>query len=156
MEEKYCERCGVFLGLVNPCKKYCEECKIIVRRERQALIKKGIKAKQEPALCAWCKKPMVRKVWSQKYHPECAADANKALTKKYKAKKQKELNELKASGESKITWDVQEPERARPQKHEPPKYTVRQMNDAAKRYGMSYGHYSTLLAQGKVKAPDER
>lgn len=30
------------------------------------------------------------------------------------------------------------------------------MNDAAKRYGMSYGHYSTLLAQGKVKAPDER
>ena len=71
MEEKYCERCGVFLGLVNPCKKYCEECKIIVRRERQALIKKGIKAKPEPALCAWCKKPMVRKVWSQKYHPEC-------------------------------------------------------------------------------------
>lgn len=53
MEEKYCERCGVFLGLVNPCKKYCEECKIIVRRERQALIKKGIKAKPEPALCAW-------------------------------------------------------------------------------------------------------
>ena len=51
MEEKYCERCGVFLGLVNPCKKYCEECKIIVRRERQALIKKGIKAKPEPALC---------------------------------------------------------------------------------------------------------
>ena len=121
MEEKYCERCGVFLGLVNPCKKYCEECKIIVRRERQALIKKGIKAKPEPALCAWCKKPMVRKVWSQKYHPECAADANKALTKKYKAKKQKELNKLKASGEFKITWDVQEPERARPQKREPPK-----------------------------------
>lgn len=87
MEEKYCERCGAFLGLVNPCKKYCEECKIIVRRERQALIKKGIKAKPEPALCAWCKKPMVRKVWAQKYHPECAADANKALTKKYKAKK---------------------------------------------------------------------
>ena len=77
-------------------------------------------AEPEPALCAWCKKPMVRKFWSQKYHPECAADANKALTKKYKAKKQKELNALKASGEFKITWDVQEPERARPQKHEPP------------------------------------
>lgn len=72
MEEKYCERCGAFLGLVNPCKKYCEECKAIVRRERQALIKKGIKPEPEPALCAWCKKPMIRKVWSQKYHPECA------------------------------------------------------------------------------------
>lgn len=82
MEEKYCERCGTFLGLVNPCKKYCEECKAIVRRERQALIKKGIKTEPEPALCAWCKKPMVRKFWSQKYHPECAADANKDLTKK--------------------------------------------------------------------------
>ena len=96
MENKYCERCGVFLGLVNPCKKYCEECRIAVRRERQALAKKGIKTEPEPALCAWCKKPMVRKVWSQKYHPECAADANKALTKKHKAKKQKELKELKA------------------------------------------------------------
>lgn len=78
------------------------------------------------------------------------------MTKKCKVKRQKELNEIKASGEFKITWDVQEPECARPQKHEPPKYTVRQMNDAAKRYGMSYGYYSTLLAQGKVKAPDER
>lgn len=56
MEEKYCERCGAFLGFVNPCKKYCEECKIIVRKERQALIKKGIKIDPEPALCAWCKK----------------------------------------------------------------------------------------------------
>ena len=89
MENKYCERCGAFLGLVNPCKKYCEECKAIVRRERQALIKKGIKPEPEPALCAWCKKPMIRKVWSQKYHPECAADANKDLTKKYKDQKEK-------------------------------------------------------------------
>lgn len=140
MEEKYCERCGVFLGLVNPRKKYCEECKIIVRREQNTLAKKGIKTDPEPALCAWCKKPMVRKVWFQKYHAECAADANKALIKKYK-------EELKAT---------QEREHIKPKKGEPPRYTVRQMNDAAKRYGMSYGRYSTLLAQGKVKAPDER
>ena len=78
------------------------------------------------------------------------------LVQEANAKKQKELKELKASGEFKISWDVQGPERAKPKKAEPPKYTVRQMNDAAKRYGMSYGHYSTLLAQGKVKAPDER
>jgi hypothetical protein len=37
-----------------------------------------------------------------------------------------------------------------------PKYTIKQMNDKAKELGMSYGHYSTLLAQGNVKAPDER
>lgn len=84
------------------------------------------------------------------------SERKQGFDQKIQSQKAKELNELKASGEFKITWDVQEPERARPQKHEPPKYTVRQMNDAAKRYGMSYGHYSTLLAQGKVKAPDER
>lgn len=42
MEEKYCERCGAFLGFVNPCKKYCKECKIIVRKERQALEKQWL------------------------------------------------------------------------------------------------------------------
>ena len=33
---------------------------------------------------------------------------------------------------------------------------VKQMNDKAKELGMSYGHYSTLFAQGKVDPPDER
>ena len=37
-----------------------------------------------------------------------------------------------------------------------PKYTIKQMNDKAKELGMSYGHYSTLFAQGKVDPPDER
>ena len=37
-----------------------------------------------------------------------------------------------------------------------PKYTIKQMNDKAKELGMNYGHYSTLLAQGKVDFPDER
>lgn len=37
-----------------------------------------------------------------------------------------------------------------------PKYTIKQINDKAKELGMSYGHYSTLLAQGKVDPPDER
>lgn len=27
MEIKYCERCGLFLGMVNPRKKYCTQCK---------------------------------------------------------------------------------------------------------------------------------
>lgn len=88
--------------------------------------------------------------------PRMRSRCKQGFDQKVQTKKKKELNELKASGEFKITWDVQEPERAKPQKHEPPKYTVRQMNDAAKRYGMSYGHYSALLAQGKVKDPDER
>ena len=37
-----------------------------------------------------------------------------------------------------------------------PKYSLKQVNDKAKELGMSYGHYSDLLAQGKVDPPDER
>lgn len=153
MEIKYCERCGILLGLVNPCRKYCKECRETVRRERQVLAKKGVKKKPETVPCAWCGKPMLRKSWSQKYHAECATEAQKALNRKLKAKKREEM---KASGVFKADWDVKEPEPEPPKKHEPPKYTVRQMNDKAKQLGLSYGHYSTLLSQGKAEPPDER
>lgn len=34
MKIKYCERCGLFLGLVNPTKRYCSECKHKMDKER--------------------------------------------------------------------------------------------------------------------------
>lgn len=34
MEEKYCERCGLYLGVVRPTRKYCSECKRKVDKER--------------------------------------------------------------------------------------------------------------------------
>lgn len=34
MEEKYCERCGLYLGAVKPARKYCSECKRKVDKER--------------------------------------------------------------------------------------------------------------------------
>lgn len=38
----------------------------------------------------------------------------------------------------------------------PPKYSLKQINDKAKEYGMDYGHYMLALSQGKVDPPDER
>lgn len=34
MEEKYCERCGLYLGVVRPTRRYCSECKRKVDKER--------------------------------------------------------------------------------------------------------------------------
>lgn len=41
MEEKYCERCGLYLGVVRPTKKYCSECKREVDKERDRKRKKA-------------------------------------------------------------------------------------------------------------------
>lgn len=41
MEEKYCERCGLYLGVVRPAKKYCSECKRKVDKERDRKRKKA-------------------------------------------------------------------------------------------------------------------
>ena len=41
MEEKYCERCGLYLGVVRPTRKYCSECKREVDKERDRKRKKA-------------------------------------------------------------------------------------------------------------------
>lgn len=41
MEIKYCERCGLYLGVVRPTKKYCSECKRKVDKERDRKRKKA-------------------------------------------------------------------------------------------------------------------
>ena len=40
MEEKYCERCGLYLGAVRSARKYCSECKRKVDKERDRERKK--------------------------------------------------------------------------------------------------------------------
>lgn len=41
MEIKYCERCGLYLGVVRPTRKYCSECKREVDKERDRKRKKA-------------------------------------------------------------------------------------------------------------------
>lgn len=47
MKIKYCERCGLFLGLVNPTKRYCSECKRKVDKERDRERKKAARKIKE-------------------------------------------------------------------------------------------------------------
>lgn len=47
MEEKYCERCGLYLGVVRPTRKYCSECKRKVDKERDRKRKAGITFKKK-------------------------------------------------------------------------------------------------------------
>lgn len=94
MEEKYCERCGLYLGMVRPTRKYCSECKRKVDKERDRKHRKaGITFKPRKAFCAYCGKPMLKKVASQKYHNGCAkkaynAKANLNAKAAYKVKQQ--------------------------------------------------------------------
>ena len=48
MEIKYCERCGLYLGVVRPTKKYCSECKRKVDKERDRERKKAAQEKKKP------------------------------------------------------------------------------------------------------------
>lgn len=114
MEEKYCERCGLYLGVVRPTRKYCSECKRKVDKERDRKHKQaGITFKPRKAFCAYCGKPMLKKVASQKYHNGCAkkaynAKANLNAKSAYKVKQQEkkklgkhygEVSQMLATGE---------------------------------------------------------
>lgn len=143
MEEKYCERCGLYLGVVRPTRRYCKECAMLVQKENQT----ERRAPYGVVPCEWCKRPMRKLYKHQKYHQKCAnAVRRKQVTGWWKEHPDYiKTNSRKARPEGNQTKEKPKP-----------KYTIKQMNDKAKELGMSYGHYSTLLAQGKVKASDER
>ena len=50
MEIKYCERCGLYLGVVRPTRKYCSECKRKVDKERDRKRKKKQQEKTFPSI----------------------------------------------------------------------------------------------------------
>lgn len=79
MEIKYCEHCGVLLGLVNPTKKYCSDCKRKVSLERKMAKRKALKNGHGftpvRSICQWCGEPMIKTSAAQKYHKECAKEA---------------------------------------------------------------------------------
>lgn len=141
MEEKYCERCGLYLGVVRPTRRYCKECAILVQKEKQT----EHRAPYGVAPCEWCKRPMRKLYKHQKYHKRCANIVKQKKTADW-WKEHPDYIRI-SSDESKQQGNVTK---------DKPKYSLKQVNDKAKELGMSYGHYSDLLAQGKVDPPDER
>ena len=140
METKYCERCGVLLGEVLETKRYCKECAKAIKQEREA----ARRAPYGVVPCEWCKRPMCKLYECQKYHQKCAKLARRKKT---------------------ADWWKNHPDYIRvpdrpveiaKEENRRPKYTIEQIDRKAKELGMSYGHYSKLLEQGKVDPPDER
>lgn len=132
MEEKYCERCGLYLGVVRPTRKYCSECKRKVDKERDRKRKKaGVIFKPRKAFCAYCGRPMLKKVASQKYHKACAKKANIAKTAMY----------------VKENYRIKKQQAKKAEKTFP---SIGEVQAFADKLGKHYGEVSQMLATGEL------
>lgn len=130
MEEKYCERCGVYLGVVRVDKKYCASCAKALHNERN---RKGICRKTEIVTCAFCGKPLEQISVTQKYHRECAYPAHLKIARERKKdyiKKPAPVNK-KRDNTTKIL-------------------SVEQVKRLADKAGISYAMASLKLATGEL------
>lgn len=135
MEIKYCERCGILLGAVNPTKKYCSYCKREVSLERKRARRKTLKESRGFApvksTCQWCGEPMIKTSAAQKYHKECAKDAAfTSIAEHQRLRKERDRNK-KALEEKKIP-------------------SVGQVQALAEKLGKHYGEVSQMLATGEL------
>lgn len=131
MEEKYCERCGVYLGVVRADKKYCESCAKALRNERS---RKGIRRKKEIVTCAFCGKPLEQISVTQKYHRECSHPAHLKIMRERKKdyiKKPVPVNKKRDNTTKKIL-------------------SVEQVQRLADKAGISYAMASLKLATGEL------
>lgn len=135
MELKYCERCGISLGVVNPTKKYCSECKKEVSREQKREKRKELGAGRGftpmKSTCQWCGESMIKTSAAQKYHKECAKEASfTSIAEHQRLRKERERNK-KALEEKKIP-------------------SVGQVQALADKLGKHYGEVSQMLATGEL------
>lgn len=134
MEIKYCERCGAFLGRVNPRKKYCTQCKRDVSCEQKRARRKALSSERGftpvKTVCQWCGKPMIKMSAAQKYHKECAKDAAFASIAEHQSiRRERALNEKAL--EKKIP-------------------SIGQVQALADKLGKHYGEVSRMLAAGEL------
>ena len=129
MEEKYCERCGLYLGVVRTDKKYCTSCAKALRNKRN---RKGVCAKPKTVTCAFCGKPLVQTSVTQKYHKECAYPAQLKLMRGYN----------KAY--------IKKPATVNDRKQNQPVLSIEQVQRLANREGISYAMASLKLRTGEL------
>lgn len=72
MEEKYCERCGLYLGVVRPTRRYCSECKRKVDKERH-------KEHERAGVIFKPKKNVLRILWQTDAEKGCIAKVPQRL-----------------------------------------------------------------------------
>lgn len=135
MEIKYCERCGILLGAVNPTKKYCSDCKREVsleqKRARRKVLKESHRFVPVKTTCQWCGEPMIKTSAAQKYHKECAKEASfTSIAENQKMRRERNINK-KALEEKKIP-------------------SIGQVQALADKLGKHYGEVSRMLATGEL------
>jgi hypothetical protein len=135
VEIKYCERCGILLGEVNPAKKYCSDCKRKVSLERKRARRKVLSESHRfvpvKTVCQWCGEPMIKKSAAQKYHKDCAKDAAFASIAEHQSIRRKRALNEKALEEKKIP-------------------SIGQVQALADKMGKHYGEVSRMLATGEL------
>ena len=93
IRDRVCVRCGThFLGY--PRSKYCPDCQLEVRRERDRQRRKNGSARPLGSIdfCQKCGKEYVVKSGLQKYCPDCAEEAVKETVRAHKRESSKEYN----------------------------------------------------------------
>lgn len=91
----------------------------------------GLHFKPRKAFCAYCGKPMLKKVASQKYHNGCAKKAYNA----------------KANLNAKATYKIKQQEKKKPEKTFP---SIGEVQALADKLGKHYGEVSQMLATGEL------
>lgn len=85
--------------------------------------------------CDMCGESCVRTTFNQKFCPECK---NKAYVKRQQE------------------WHKQQYTIDKTVEHKKAKYTLAQMNEAAREHNMTYGQYAAALKEGRVAPPGEK
>jgi len=129
-----CERCGCEIVLEDSRqfnRKYCDDCKEIVYAELRKKAKDAYKKRINPDVkrCARCGIALEKQ--NRKYCDDCSAAAKR---EQEAAKKRKQREGWRTS------------ELPRTKKKKPRVSQIENLNDAARKAGMSYGKYVAMLA----------
>jgi uncharacterized Zn finger protein (UPF0148 family) len=131
-----CQQCGKPTIRKKGVQKYCLDCSYEVQRIRKYQKNQEVIVGEEFA-CSDCGKIIVRKSGNHVRCDECAA--------RMRIKRQNEENKKKVfTGVYKDVYKVVEK----------PKYTLAEMNQAARKNGMTYGKYAAALKEGRVEEPE--
>jgi ribosomal protein L37E len=129
-----CQHCGKPTVLKNPRQKYCVDCGYEVQRLRKAKrAKRAEVAVGEEFACEDCGKIIVRKAGNHYRCEECSDKKRIERQNQYK---------LRNGLFNVYTEPVK------------PKYTIAEMNQAARKNGMTYGRYAAALKEGRVAPPE--
>jgi len=139
-----CERCGCEVVLTDARqfnRKYCDDCKPIVYAELMRKASRRAKAKsKEPKRCARCGIVLEETKSNQKYCGDCraAAKLEQSIASYHRKREERETSPFKGMAKER-------------KKKKPRVSQIENLNEAARKAGMSYGKYVAMLAMQKQK-----